>query len=343
MIPSLPRKKVEALSAAVRPVMTIAQPSSDMHLFQGNKAQIKLLRRALRREADSMLHFEYAITHLALYRYVLEREPEIEYYGETALITPEDQIEFAQRIGLAAIPCRFPYQPALAPDTGEGGLPLFDFPLFTDILDFFDRYARAARNTSVGIAADFRSIVSDSLRIADALAVPGEAAPLQKVASELTDYQTKVLQIICDRFHADIAFALFSDELADARLPFDDFFSECLRRLLHPAQEHGLPAVLYTPGALEPIIPFVQQLGFDGVYIAQAEGNDLETLRQAADGQLSFIGGIPVSLLNDAQGVMARLETDGSNVIAVAGEIDERVSISSFLSLVGALSMARPA
>ena len=348
MIPSLPRQKIEALSAALHPMITVAQASGDMHLFQGNKAQIKALKRALRREAvaDSVLHFEYAITNRALYRYVLEHEPEVEDYGLVSLITPEDQIEFAQRIGLAAIPCRFPYQPALASDTSDGGLPLFDFPLFTDILDFFDRYARAARNTNVAIAADFRSVVSDTLRIMGALAGPGEYMPLlQKVAADLADYQTKVIQLVCDRFHADIAFALFSDELADShglRLPLADFqavFSECLRRLLHPAQEHGIPTVLYTPGVLEPMIPLIRQLGFDGVYIAQAKGNDLDTLRQAADGQLSFIGGIPVSLLGDAQ---AHVENISSDVVAVAGEIDEHVSIGNFLALVGALSMARP-
>lgn len=347
MIPSLPRQKIESLAAAVQPVMTIAPPSADTHLFQGNKAQIKALKRALRREAVEALHFEYAITNRALYRYVLEREPDVEYYGQTALITAEDQIEFAQRVGLAAIPCRFPCQPTLAPDTGEGDQPLFEFPLFTDILDFFDRYARAARNTNVSIAADFRSIVADTLRIVDALAGPGEYAPLlQKVAADLADYQTKVIQLVCDRFHADIAFALFSDELADQnglRLPAAEFqavFSECLRRLLHPAQEHRIPTVLYTPGLLEPVIPLIRQLGFDGVYVAQAEGNDLDTLRQAADGQLSFIGGIPVSLLGDAQ---TYLENNSSDVIATAGEIDEHVSIASFLALVGALSVARPA
>ena len=109
LIRSLARQNIEALAAVVRPILTMALPSNDVPLFQGDKAQITSLKRALRRDAVdfSMLpHFEYAITNRALYRYVLERDPKIETCAKTAVIAPEDQIEFAQRSGLAAIPCR---------------------------------------------------------------------------------------------------------------------------------------------------------------------------------------------------------------------------------------------
>jgi LacI family transcriptional regulator, galactose operon repressor len=356
LIRSLPRQEIEALAAVVRPILTMALPSNDVPLFQGDKAQITSLKRALRREAVdfSMLpHFEYAITNQALYRYVLERDPEIETHAQTALIVPEDQIEFAQRSGLAAIPCRFPYQPTLAHEPSDDEQPWFDFPLFTDLLDFFDRYVRAARNTNVGIAADFRSIVGDTLRIADSLGWSGENADmswLEKVADDLADYQTKVVQLICDRFGAEIAFVVFSDDLADMgglRVPLDMFqavFSERLRRLLHPAQEHGLLTVLYTPGALQPVIPLVRQLGFDGVYLAQPEGNNLAELWQEAGGQLSFMGGIPASALvgnvqlGDVSALVAQLGRDGGCAIGVSGEITDQVSVGGFFSLVSALS-----
>jgi LacI family transcriptional regulator len=319
MIPALPRQKIETLAAAVRPVISVALPSNDTYLFQGDRAQIGLLQRVLRRQVidpSVTLHFEYAITNRALYRYVLEREPEVEYYEQAALITPEDQIEFAQRTGLAAIPCRLPYQPTLVPNMHSGDPPLFDFPLFTDILDFVDRYARAARNTNVGIAVEFRSGMDD---------LPPSL--LQK-AAELADYQMKVIQLVCDRFHADIAFVLFSDQLARSGL----------RRLLRPVKEHGLPAVLHIAGLLEPMIPLIRQLGCDGVYIAQAEGNDLQSLRRAAEGQLSFMGGIPIG----KEGAdIPRLWGDGGYIAGTAGEIGDHVSIGSFMSLVGALSSVK--
>ncbi|MBZ0303017.1 MAG: hypothetical protein K8J31_24945, partial [Anaerolineae bacterium] len=95
------------------------------------------------------------------------------------------------------------------------------------------------------------------------------------------------------------------------------------------------------------VIPLIRQLGFDGVYVAQAEGNDIGALRQAADGQLSFMGGIPVSWLDDdarpadVSAALARLGECGGDVVGVSGEMNDNVSISHFLSLVGALSSIR--
>jgi LacI family transcriptional regulator len=353
LIPSLPQQQLETLAAAVRPIIKAALPTNDVHLVQGDKAQISALKRVLRRErADNSapLHFEYAVTSRALYRYVLEREPAIEYCDDTTLIAPDDQVEFAQRSGLAAIACRFPYQPRLVSNANDGDPPALEFPLLTDVLDFFDCYVRATRNTSIGIAADFRAIVSDTLRLADSLGKRSDRALLHRIADELADFQAKVVQLICDRFEADIAFVMFSDQMADAYglcLPQDVFqavFSPRLRRLLYPVQQHDLPAVLYTAGVLEPVIPLARQWGFDGVYIAQAEGNDIAALQQAAEGQLSFMGGIPISLLAEAAPAeamsltSARLGKGGSHVIGVSGEIDDRVLTGSFFSLVTALS-----
>ena len=96
------------------------------------------------------------------------------------------------------------------------------------------------------------------------------------------------------------------------------------------------------------MLPLARQLGFDGLYIAQAEINDLAALRQAADGQLVFMGGIPVSLLvsdakaQDLSATIARVLNGGRTVVSVSGEIDDSVLTSSFFSLVAALSAVKP-
>src|SRR5260221_3649605 len=144
LIPALPRENLTALAAQVNPVIRVAFPVNDAHLIQTDKAQISLLKRLLRQEVfdtSPVLHFEYAITNRALYRYVLEREPNYEIVQQQACISPEDQVEFAQRTGIAAIPCRFPYQPALVSSSwqNEGDSLPFNFSLLTDQLDFFER------------------------------------------------------------------------------------------------------------------------------------------------------------------------------------------------------------
>jgi LacI family transcriptional regulator len=359
LIKPLPRKKLVALASAVGSVIQVVLPVTDDPLMPSGKNQVSGLKQALCCEAVTPVpHFEYGITSRALYRYVLEREPDYEMTGQIARISPEDQIEFAQRTGIAAIPCRFPHQYLPAQSDGawskEGVLPSFDFPLLTDQLDLFDRYVRAARNTGVAIAADFRGIVTDTLRIMEMWGSVNQgihSGLLQKVADELLYYQMKVVQLICDRFGAELAFVMFNDPLlADATglcLPEDIFeavFSPRFQRLIRPAKEHGLSVALHTGGKLEAIISLIQGLGFDAVYIAQPELNDLSALKRAAQGGLSLMGGIPVSALaqpEQVREVSAALAAGGGYIAGVSGEVNDEVSITNYLSLTGALSAGK--
>jgi LacI family transcriptional regulator len=349
LIPSLPRNKVLALAETIRPFVQMAVPLDGAPLIPADRAQITLLQRALKgQSAEPVPHFEYAISSRALYRYVLEREPEYEVIQQKAYIAPEDQVEFAQRTGIAAIPCRFPYQPAEIALDGDGELPPFDFPLLTDQIDFFDRYLRAARNTNVGIAADFRSIVGDTQRIVEALNANGQADSLtQRVADDLLDYQSKVVQLICDRFADELAFVLFSDcwanesELHVAPPVFQTVFGGRLKRLIRPARERGLPTVLYASGKLEAVIPLARDVGFDALYIGQGE-HDLPRLREVANG-LSLMGGLPASSFGSGKALREQiaLVAGGGYVAGAAGEIDDGVTIAQFFTLLGALSMGK--
>ncbi len=366
LISPLPREKIMALAAEVSPIVQVTLPPNHADLIQADKAQITLLKQALKHEvtnASTVPHFEYAITNHALYRYVLEREPQHEFIQKMSLICPEDQVEFAQRSGIAAVPCRFPFQPTLQHlDTSwanDGELPPFDFPTLTDQLDFFDYYVRAARNTNVGIAADFRSIFADTMKTLEligGLYTESQTALLHKVADNLLAYQTKIVQLICDRFAADIAFVIFSDQLADENglcLSVDDFdaiFSHRIQHLVRPAREHGLSTVLYTPGKLETLIPLIRDLGFDALYIAQPEVNDLAAIHKLAAGQLSFMGGIPHSLLinGSEQAIVQQvtasislLTSDSGYVAGVGGAVNGDIPVKNFFSLLRALSVAK--
>lgn len=368
LIAPLSRRDIADLTLRVSSVVQVALPPTDDHLIQADKAQVTLLKQALCHEevtASTVPHVEYSITNRALYRYVLEREPQAEVVQRTTLIAAEDQVDFAQRIGLAAIPCRYPYQPVL--DLAQianhwavnnDALP-FDFPRLTDQLDFFDNYVRAARNTNIGIAADFRSIVADTLRTLDALSSlhpQSQPALLFKIADDLLAYQSKIVQLICDRFAADLAFVMITDDIADERGlrvdadTFEAVFSPRLQRLLRPAHEHRLSTVLYTRGKLEKAIPLIRRLGFDAVYIAQPELYDLAALKQSTAGNLSLMGGISTALLGTAgehaveqqiKRTVSLLAAGGGYVAGVASELSDDVPIKNFFSLLRALSLPR--
>lgn len=357
LIPSLPRQKIVTLAAEVTPFVQVALPVNDIHLLHANKAQNAAVKRALRRTGsdETLVHFEYAVTSPELYRYVLEREPRYELIGQTSLIVPEDQVEFAQRTGIAAIPCRYPYQPELVDfEVGwgtENELP-FDFPPLTDQIDFFDRYVRAARNTNVGIAADFHSLAADTLHVLNTLdaAQDRRQAWMESIAEDLLHHQRKIVQLICDRFAADLAFAIFNDAIADAqglcipRTEFDAVFTPRIQQLIHPAKEHNLPTVLYTPGMLESLLPMIAEIGFDAVYVAQAELNDVKALKGSAGNRLSFMGGIPFSTLTnhtsaaEIKDLLVSASAGGGYIAGVSGEINDRVPLANFFTLLGVLS-----
>jgi LacI family transcriptional regulator len=360
LILPLPQPKLLALATEINPILQLTTSISDEPQRHANNVLVNVPKQMLRRKTfdfSSVSHFEYAITSRALYQYVLERQPNYEMIGKSQHITIEDQIEFARRSNMMMIPCRFPYQPILSQFdrswTKDSGLPLFDVPSLSDQLDLFDRYVRVARSTNVRIVGDFRGIFADTLRtykILDSLDQDVSNKLLQQVADELLAYQTKVVQLVCDRFATDLAFVVFSDNLADKnglRIPLDDFeavFSERIQRLIHPAKEHGLLTVLHTDGKVETSIPLIQQLGFDAVYIAQPELCDLVALKEMGNGMLSFMGGIPVSTLingtspDHIQTLNSLFSSNGGYVAGVSGEITDDVPIENYLSFLDALS-----
>lgn len=360
LIAPLPKEKLTALAEQIRPVVEVPLPPDNAGFVQVDKSQVTLLKQVLTRSATPGLplcHFEYALLDRTLYRYVLEREPETEVINDTVLIVPEDQVEFAQRTGMAVIPCRLPYRlPIEQLDSktlaGED-IFLFDFPALTEQLNLFDRYIHAARTTPISIAADFRSLFADTLAIAAALRQPPHPALLHKIADSLFSYYSKVVQLICDRFAAELAFVIFSDALANEaglRVSSDVFeavFAPRIQQLILPAREHCLPTVLYTPGKIDSELPLIRRMGFDAVYIAQPEANDLKAIKRS-ENRLAFMGAIP------HRGIQADGEPEWSNLIrervallgaegyvpGLAGDGDGTVPIKPYIAYLRALSIS---
>ncbi len=362
LIPQVSKEKIAALFPQISRFAHFELPANKLPLVEVDKILVAHLKRTLKGKASPQTkipHFEYAVTNKALYQIILERDPIYEITNQHSEIVPEDQVAFAQRVGLAGIACRFPWQPSIvASDDGweaNNGLPYIDFPPLTDQLDYVDSYVRAALNADVGITVDFRSIVGDTLDIVNAINLVDQHVhndSLYKVADILLDYACKLVQLICDRFGDDLTFVIFRDQWADKsglRMPpdvFETIFSQRLQRLLRAAQAHQLPITLHTPGNLEMIVPYVHQLGFDAIFIAQPEINDLDTLVAKAGGNLTFMGSIPMSSLMNGNihtieqqfGVIRSLLGQGGRYVAgMSGEINGDVSYQNYFALLHAI------
>ena len=203
-------------------------------------------------------------------------------------------------------------------------LPLV-LPRFPVLLDWFDSYVRAARRARVGIVADFRCLVADILSFWDTLksSSPKPEVSLRQLAHSLFDYRRKTVQLLCDRFSHDFAFVILSDRWADERgmlIPTDSFekiFYPQLQFIVGSIQSYGLPVVLHTPGKVDGVIGLLRQLGFDGLYIAQPEINDLAAIQRDAGRDFSLLGGVSAALLNHQS--EALIEAEVQRVAATLG------------------------
>ena len=142
-----------------------------------DKSNVNRLLTALNhQEPDRVPHIELWVTSPAVYEYVLERK--LPYtIGDAAeggqSITPEDDVEFAQRQGEDAVLCNFAWRPNNVFRKAEDGTrhyvdgeikteadlasKLDPPPALDDQLRYLERYLKASQGTGVGVIANLTS------------------------------------------------------------------------------------------------------------------------------------------------------------------------------------------
>jgi LacI family transcriptional regulator len=271
----------------------------------------RLLKTLQHQEADRLPHLELHVANRAVYEYVLERA--LEYDSADSRnrgqsITPEDHIEFAQRLGMDAVPCSLLWQPGPLSTKG-GAAPGGPRPpaSLVEQLTYVERYLRAAQGTRVGVILSLSSFFDTTLRVANLADVRSDFQAnwysLEKLMDLHVEQQEKLMRVVCDRFAADLALFVVNDNIADAGgllLP-PDLFLEILtprmQRLIAPAREHGKLVLLHTAGKVDELLPFVHDWGFAGVLPVQPEYNDILSIKKRWAGKLVFAGSFPSDLL----------------------------------------------
>jgi uroporphyrinogen decarboxylase len=305
---------------------------------------------------------------------VLERRldyPIVFSHEGSPSLTPEDHIEFAQRLAMDAVACDFTWRPnnlfAVASNGREqyvGGAvkswhdleTLEPPPPLAQQLNHLERYLRAAQGTGVGIIASFSSFFDNALRavgIAEAMYLFYDNRPLlEKLMDVLADHQQRIMRAVCDRFAGDLAFVLVNDDIAHATglLIHPDMFLEIfprrMERLLAPAREHGLLAAFHSEGQIGQVAPALSQIGFDALFLGDYDFAGLVTLREQWRGQLALIAGIPALLLTYGSQAeiedavkrhCAQLAPGGGYVLGSAANITEGIPPHSLVALVQAV------
>jgi LacI family transcriptional regulator len=305
-------------------------------------------------EADRVPHIELQITSRAVYEYVLEHELDHDATSTrigSQPVTPEDQVEFALRLGMDAVPCNFFWHPKNADVTD-----LDPPPSLADQLSHLERYLRAAQGTGVGIIACFSSFFDTAMSATGLTSAPHRLKRTQGHLEQLMDLllenQAKVMRVVCDRFGDNLALVMIRDNIAHHAglyVPTDLFmrvFQHRMACLLAPAKEHSKLLLMHTGGKVDHILPILREVGFDGIHPVDPRFNNIFELRNQWRGKVALVGNIPIALL--ARGDEYRIEQrvkeycdrlapGGGYVLSSSGQITEEIPPANLVAMTRAV------
>ncbi len=340
-----------------------------------DKSDINRLLTALNHhEPDRLPHLELWVTSQGVYEYVLERRLDYKI-GDAAeggqSITPEDDVEFAQRLGQDAVLCNFNWRPNnIFEFAGDGtrhyvdgsikslaDLDNLDPPTpLVEQLHHLERYLTAAQGTGVGIIANLTSFFDSAMLaigVTDSLYMFYDNRPLlEKLMDILLEHQEKVMAAVCDQFGEAIAFVMINDDIGhNAGLMvhprmFLEMFPWRMKRLIAPAKAIGKLVLMHTDGKLDNILPILYDVGIDINHPIEPESNDIFAVKQQWAGRMALIGNVHTPLLaygtpGEIEAVVKeyceKLAPGGGYVLGSSTSIMDGIQPENFVAMVEAV------
>ena len=285
-------------------------------------------------EPDRIPHIELWVTSQAVYEHVLERK--LDYaIGDAAeggqSITPEDDVEFATRLGEDGVLCNFNWRPGNIFKKAADGtrhyvdgsiktladLPNLEPPPSLDEqLSYMERYLRAAQGTGVGVIPNLTSFFDSAMLaigVTDSFYMFYDNRSLvESLMDILLEHQEKVMQAICDHFTGDFTVVMVNDDIASNaglminRKMFMEIFPRRMKQLIAPAKTCGKLVLMHTDGKLDEVLPILFEVGINVNHPVEPESNDIAEVKRRWAGRMAFIGNIPTVLL--AQGSQAEID-----------------------------------
>ena len=337
-------------TGAATPFPLDHDPASDY-----DKSDASRLLAVLRhQEADRVPHIEFQISSRSVYEYVLEHELDRDTNSaqiDAQTATPEEQVEFALRLGMDAVPCNFSWHPRSS-DLADLEPP----PSLADQLSYLERYLRAAQGTSIGVIGCFSSFFDTAMSAVGLTSAPHRLQRTQNRLEQLMDlvleHQAKVMRVVNDRFGADLALIMIRDSIAHHAglvVPTELFmriYQPRMARLLAPAKEHGKLLLMHTSGKVSHVLPILRELGFDGIHPLDPRFNDIFELRHQWKDKMALIGNIPVALLvrGDEYRIeqrvklyCQRLAPGGGYVLSSSGPITKEIPPANLVAMTRAV------
>ena len=330
----------------------------------------RLLKALNHEEPDRVPHLENWVTSQTVYEYVLGRK--LEYDVEDARVggisvTPEDYVEFAERLGMDAVLCNISWRPNnIFRGASDGSEHYVDGSVKTaaDLdnleppisigkqFDYMERFIKASEGTGVGIVANFTSFFDSAMLavgVNDSFLLFYDDLPfLERLMDILLEHQENVMGEICARYGDNIAYFMVNDDIGHNNGlminpdMFMDIFPHRMKRLIAPAKDLGKLVLMHTDGKMDEIMPILYDVGINAVHPIEPESNDIAELKRKWAGKMALVGNIPTVLLaygsREEVGEMVRdycvrLGPGGGWVLGSSTSVMEGVKPENFVAM----------
>ncbi len=233
-------------------------------------------------------------------------------------VNPEDAIEFAQHMGIDAVPCEISWPLGAMPNLLDEDLPartrqIFPAPALANQLSMLENLMNTAEGSGVGIYARFSSFYENALKVAgineqnlDLQGAFPQISGFEKLMDMFAKHQERIMRTVCDRFGQNLCFISIQDDylartdILPKTLSFQELIIPRLTQIISPALEHDLPVALDTQAIgpdLNKILPAIHKAGINIIQFTNPDIEALEHLTGQWNGKIVWMGGMPVSEL----------------------------------------------
>ena len=135
-----------------------------------------------------------------------------------------------------------------------------------------------------------------------------QPALMHRINRDLLAFNLKMLDAICTAVTPDMVGVAedmsYNNGPMLSRKCFDEFLLPYYRQIVPEVKRRGIPALVDTDGFVEPMIPWLLEAGFDGIYpLERQAGVDVARIRQTYP-DLLMLGGYDKMVLPEGEAAM---------------------------------------
>lgn len=224
--------------------------------------------------------------------------------GPETLASPEEHVQFAQRLGIDAVVCRYARHLQRNSVRTWADLDHLDPPpSLSDYLACMDRYLTAARGTGVGLVASFSHCLYEAVHavgLDNGARMPdGTERLLRTLIDILVEQQERVIRAVSDRFAGEVALVMFEDdhlpsaEVANMATLTTDILPVYIDRLVRITKEHDKLVLMQAMGDPDTVLPMLFEIDVDAAYVEQLAAAELAHLKKKWHDKLALVSTFP--------------------------------------------------